>query len=70
MRILHLVKTSVGATWALRQMRELVKLGLEIHVALPPGGHLVSEYEGAGIIVHPLQFDFPCPQTMVLAKHI
>lgn len=59
MRILHLVKTSAGATWALRQMRELVKLGLEIHVALPPGGRLVSEYEGAGIIVHPLQFDFP-----------
>ena len=58
MRILHLVKTSIGATWALRQMRELVRLGVDVHVALPLGP-LISEYRAAGIIVHPFQFDFP-----------
>ncbi len=57
-RALHLVKTSKGAFWALRQMKELVKLGIEVHVALPRGP-LVSEYQQAGVIVHPISLDFP-----------
>lgn len=59
LKALHLVKTSVGAMWAFRQMRELAKLGVEVHVALPPGGPLVSEYISAGIIIHLLDTDFP-----------
>ena len=62
MRVLNLLKTSVGASWALRQMRELVNLGVEVHVALPDGGPLVNEYVAAGISVHPMQFDFPLSQ--------
>lgn len=38
-------------------MRELVKLGVEVHAALPPGP-LIPEYESAGVIVHPFQFSF------------
>jgi len=59
MKALHLVKTSIGATWALRLMRELVRLGVEVHVALPDGGPLVSQYESAGVTVHLLHLDFP-----------
>ncbi len=59
MRVLHLVKTSVGAAWAFRQMRELVKLGVEVHVAVPPGGPLVRQYQEAGVIVHSVTLDFP-----------
>lgn len=55
-RILHLVKTSVGGTWAYRLMRELVKKGFEIHVAMPLGGPLVEQYKAVGIIVHELNF--------------
>ena len=33
-RILHLVKTSVGGTWAYRLMRELVKQNFEILVKM------------------------------------
>ncbi|MBX6311475.1 MAG: glycosyltransferase family 4 protein [Isosphaeraceae bacterium] len=62
MRVLHLVKTSVGATWALRQMRELVRLGIEVHAAIPPGGPLVSCYEASGVELHPGQFDLPVRQ--------
>lgn len=65
LRILQLVKTSVGARWALRQMRELVKLGVDVHVALPPGP-LVSDYKAAGITVHTKQFDFPIRKPSVL----
>ena len=59
MRSLHLVKTSVGATWALRQVRELVKLGVDVHVAVPAGGPLVPGYRSAGAAVREVDLDFP-----------
>lgn len=59
MKSLHLLKTSVGASWALRQIRELVKLGIDIHVALPDGGPRVGEYTAIGATEHLLQTDFP-----------
>jgi len=54
MKVLHLLKTSTGATWALRQLRELVKLGVNVHVALPDGP-LVSAYQNVGVTTHILQ---------------
>jgi glycosyltransferase involved in cell wall biosynthesis len=60
MRVLQVLKTSNGAKWALRQMGELAKLGVEVHVALPPGGQYYSSYSAAGVTVHPLnQPDLP-----------
>jgi glycosyltransferase involved in cell wall biosynthesis len=59
MRVLQLVKTPTGARWAMRHMRELVKLGVEVHAALPEGGNLAPEYEAAGIHLHRDQFDLP-----------
>lgn len=52
MIVLQLLKTSVGATWALRQMRELAEMGVEVHVLLPAGGKLVDIYKKAGVVVH------------------
>lgn len=43
----------------MRQMRELVKLGVEVHAALPDQGGLWSEYYRSGIQTHLLQTDFP-----------
>lgn len=59
-KALHLIKTSSanGAAWALRQTRELVKLGVEVHVAIPPGP-MVPKYEAEGVKVHIHQFSFP-----------
>ncbi|XQW85406.1 glycosyltransferase [Thalassotalea piscium] len=54
MKVLHLLKTSTGATWALRQLRELVKLGVEVHVALPDGP-LIDAYQDVGVHTHLLQ---------------
>lgn len=54
MKVLHLLKTSTGATWALRQLRELVKLGVEVHVALPDGP-LVKNYQEFGVKTHIFQ---------------
>jgi glycosyltransferase involved in cell wall biosynthesis len=51
MKVLHLLKTAVGASWALRQTSELVKLGVEVHLALPDGP-MVAKYQQAGVKVH------------------
>lgn len=62
MKVLHLVKTSIGADWAVRQVRELVKLGVEVHVAAPSGGPRIAEYVAVGAKVHEVQTDFPMRQ--------
>lgn len=60
MRILHVVKTSDGAPWAAWLARELVKLGVELHVALPSRqGTKVGEWIKAGAILHEANLDFP-----------
>ena len=53
-RALHLIKASQGiaASWAQRQIRELVRMGIEVHVAITPGGPMVRRYEEAGAKVH------------------
>ena len=56
MKSLHLVKTSVGATWAFRVMRDLVEMGDEVHVAIPVDGPMIPEYKKAGVIIHPLNY--------------
>lgn len=58
LKAFHLIKTSVGATWALRQMRELVRLGVDVH-AVMPDGPLVSAYEQLGVTVHKGQTALP-----------
>ena len=68
LKVLHLVKTSVGAPWALLQMHELAKLGVELHVALPAGGPLVPRYEAGGVTVHTVQLDFPAKAQWRLPK--
>ena len=40
-------------------MRELVRLGVDVHAAVPPGGVLSAEYLKAGVALHPAQFDLP-----------
>lgn len=51
MKILQVVKTGVGATWAVRLLRELVNAGVDVHVAMPEGPR-VADYADAGVIVH------------------
>ncbi|HEY9658197.1 MAG TPA: glycosyltransferase family 4 protein [Allocoleopsis sp.] len=59
MKVLHLLKTSIGANWAVRQVRELIKLGVDVHVAVPSGGPRIPEYTAVGATVHEVQTDFP-----------
>lgn len=58
MKILHLIKTTVGATWALKQIEQLVDLGCDIHVILPDNQNLAQIYRDKGAKVHILNVDF------------
>lgn len=57
MKLLHLVKTTTGATWALKQISELIKYGCDIHVILPDNKNLYQKYIEAGATVHILNVD-------------
>lgn len=58
--MLHIVKTVVGATWALRQVRVLRSLGIDVVVALPSdSAGLASKYREAGAALVPENLDFP-----------
>jgi glycosyltransferase involved in cell wall biosynthesis len=58
-RILYVAKTSIGAPWAVRQVRDHVRLGIEAHVAVPADGPRVAEYAAVGATVHALAPDLP-----------
>lgn len=60
MRILHVVKTSDGAWWAANQAAELVRRGVEVHVALPrANGRALPYWQRAGAHIHVCDLDFP-----------
>lgn len=49
----------------MQQMRELVSRGVEVHVAVPPGGPLIEAYESAGVTVHPMQTGLPVKKPWI-----
>lgn len=57
MRSLHLVKTGIGASWALRQIKVLIECGVEVHVALGESGPMEQHYIDVGAIVHRVPID-------------
>tara|TARA_R100000935_G_scaffold4427_1_gene10475 strand:+ start:25126 stop:26271 length:1146 start_codon:yes stop_codon:yes gene_type:complete len=67
MRILHLIKTTVGATWALREIQVLIRLGCEVHVALPDRESLYEDYKKAGAYVYIVNVDIASFKTSPLA---
>ncbi len=70
MRVLHFIKTSNGAVWAVKQMRELVLLGLDVHVVLPSYSGNASKYEDAGVTVHILDMDLSLKSVLTLPFQI
>lgn len=56
LRVLHLLKTGIGARWALHQVRELVRLGIDVHVAMPDGP-MQERFNAVGAVTHRYQTD-------------
>jgi glycosyltransferase involved in cell wall biosynthesis len=60
MKVLHIVKTAVGANWTYEQVRVLCSLGIEVVVALPSDTEgLAPKYRDAGATVVRANLDFP-----------
>src|SRR3954468_170851 len=69
MKVLHVVKTSEGARWAALQARELIRRGIEVHVALPSrSGTMVQFWKNVGCIVHFENCCLPLSQPWKLAS--
>jgi glycosyltransferase involved in cell wall biosynthesis len=63
MKVLHIVKTAVGANWAYEQVRVLCSLGIEVVVALPSDTEgLAPKYRDAGAKVVAANLDFPASE--------
>jgi glycosyltransferase involved in cell wall biosynthesis len=63
MKVLHIVKTAVGANWAYEQVRVLCSLGIEVVVALPSDTEgLAPKYCQAGATVVRANLNFPTHQ--------
>jgi len=52
-RVLHISKTSDASFWAVRQVAELVRNGVDVHVALPfPSGDALAQWRQTGASLH------------------
>jgi glycosyltransferase involved in cell wall biosynthesis len=77
MKVLHIVKTAVGAGWAYEQTRVLRSLGIEVVVALPSDTEgLAPRYREAGVTVVRADLDFPArrpwqiPSTLASCRQL
>lgn len=60
MRVLHVMKTSEGGIWAAKQAAELVKQGVDVHVAVPgQWGAAMGDWHRSGARLHVCQLDLP-----------
>lgn len=60
MKVLQVVKTSEGAQWAARQVAQLIRLGVEVHVALPhSSGSAIPTWHETGAVLHFVDCSLP-----------
>lgn len=71
LKVLQIVKTAVGASWAYHQVRVLCSLGIEIVVALPSETEgLAPLYRKAGAEVVRADVDFPARRPWLLPARL
>ena len=71
MRVLQIVKTNEGASWALAQARSLHEGGVDVVTVLPSlDGGMASEYEGLGMRTIKGDFTLPLRVPWLLLRRI
>lgn len=69
MRVLHAIKTSEGASWAALQVAELVRHGIDVHVALPDAqGRMFGKWKETGARIHIVPLDYPAGRPWRLSS--
>jgi glycosyltransferase involved in cell wall biosynthesis len=68
MRVLHISKTSEGGRWAALQVRELLRAGVEVEVALPSlAGRAMDLWKSTGARLHAVDLSFPLRRPWLAA---
>jgi glycosyltransferase involved in cell wall biosynthesis len=72
MRVLHVVKTSDGATWAALQAQQLADLGVDVHVALPSTTHgaALPLWDHPNITTHSCPLDWPTRRPWLIPDRL
>jgi glycosyltransferase involved in cell wall biosynthesis len=71
MKVLHLVKTAVGATWVYEQVRVLRSAGVDVVVALPSATQgMAPKYRELGVAVERADIDFPAKRPWLLPTRL
>src|SRR3954466_13625777 len=71
MRVLHISKTSHGGRWAALQVRELVRAGVEVDVALPSlDGGAMDLWNASGARLHAADLNFPMARPWLASRVI
>lgn len=69
MRVLHVVKTSEGASWAARQASVLTQQGIEVHVAVPNEcGRTLPLWKAAGAHIHVVNLGLPARKPWLIPR--
>jgi glycosyltransferase involved in cell wall biosynthesis len=71
MRVLHVCKTSNASFWAVRQVAELLRNGVDVHVALPsPSGEALAAWRRTGATVHFVDCSLPVRNPLKFAGSV
>jgi glycosyltransferase involved in cell wall biosynthesis len=71
MKVLHIVKTAVGASWAYEQARVVRSQGVDVVVALPSDSDgFAPRYRATGITVVRADLDFPARRPWLLPARL
>jgi glycosyltransferase involved in cell wall biosynthesis len=69
LRVLHITKTSDASFWAIRQVAELVRNGVDVHVALPsPSGEALAAWGHTGASLHFVDCSMPVRNPLKIAR--
>jgi glycosyltransferase involved in cell wall biosynthesis len=71
LRVLHVTKTSNASFWAVRQVAELLRNGVDVHVALPsPSGEALTAWRQTGANLHFVDCSLPLRNPAKTARAI
>lgn len=71
MRVLHFLKTIDGADWAWKMVTHLVRMGVEVHVALPSlAGTFTAQWQASGAVLHALDASLPVHEPWAWSRRV
>jgi glycosyltransferase involved in cell wall biosynthesis len=71
MRVLHIIKTADGADWAWKMAGHLVRMGVEVHVALPRlSGRFIGAWASSGAVLHELDASLPVREPWAWSRRV